>query len=442
MKTCSRRAFAKNCAALAIGTPLTAINASTTSEKSAKYRWEMDISQYSTMLLPREHGQLTSTSQPIRRRYPSRDHCMQMAAFFNKESAVLVIGNDETAGVSDWTIFPSKKKIVIDFYGKAPEVITKVTAPNLESVAQLYRSWAYQQSWVRDRQRKTARLNFMTVAASSSISVDQSHLRDVLKYVDPPLGVWFTLWRKSPFDVMYPDYTPRENVPFRQFLYQIKNMGSIAFPYINGFTWDKNNTAFRNSGERVSIRDPDANSHFYKSDMQHLIYACPYVKEWRDKIVSTRNNLVDIKGDLCEGVYLDMLAASQPILCWSRDHGHAPGDPYSWVQGVRNILRATSGHIFVEGCAEVYLDLIDYPLMHLHTDKSDSVPFWQLVYGDQIPGWGWRLPHSVKLEDFSKLLPKFSAFGTAAFGSPWMTTEHERELMKRQFHKTATRHKI
>lgn len=392
---------------------------------------EFDISQFDRMLLPREHGQL-SKIKPLTRRYPSRDHCMQMAAFFNNKKGLLIIANDPEGGVADWQI-RADAVLKIHFYERIPDIIVMGVEPTLEAAAAAYKSWASEQFWIKGRKRSAPKLDFVSVASSSSMAVESTHLNRIFSSVEGTKGVWFTLWRSSPFDRNYPDYTAKEPYAFARQLAYITNRGGIAFPYINGLLWDQNLNLFRDTGNKIAIRNDYQHIIPYNTTtLDFLQYACPFSEPWQTQIVSARNSLKDSSDRLTGGVYLDMLAAAPPIVCWSSDHGHKPGDASCWRTGIRQLLKKINGLIMIEGCAEVYLDLFDYPLMHLHTLETDIVPLWSLVYGEQVQSLGWRLPIGVNSEQFKKILDKSQAMGLGGFASPWLTTEPEAELVKRK----------
>ncbi|MBI3560681.1 MAG: hypothetical protein HY080_03045 [Gammaproteobacteria bacterium] len=355
---------------------------------------------------------------------------MQMAAFFNNNEGVLVIANDMNGGISDWELIPGVL-LRIRFYGNLPEVQVYKIEPTIAAAAEKYRLWAANQFWVRDRKRNAPRLNFISVASSSSLLLEKKHLDNIVNMVQGPLGVWFTQWREHPFDRMYPDYKPKEPIEFQHFLADLLKRDILALPYINSLLWDENQSVFHDSDMQSALRTNENTMVKYNKKLNFLYYACPFSKEWQDCILNARNSLMDSNYVLSSGVYLDMLAASAPMQCWAYDHGHEPGDGNAWIHGLRNLLKQTAGRIMVEGCAEVYLDLIDYALMDLYTPQLDSVPLWSLVYGDLVQPVGWRLPSGIDAVQFNNIVKRAKTYGVLAFASPWMTSEAESDLLVR-----------
>ena len=85
------------------------------------------------------------------------------------------------------------------------------------------------------------------------------------------------------------------------------------------------------------------------------------------------------------GIYWDQLPCSSPRICWSSEHGHAPGDPTAWVRGYRTMLknlRAKYPQMALDGedHSEVYNDLLD-GYMTWRSTEPNHIPMFQSVYG-------------------------------------------------------------
>jgi hypothetical protein len=355
---------------------------------------------------------------------------MQMAAFFSARRGLLVITKDSRGGVADWEVTPGEQ-LKIHFYGDVPEVETVSIEPSLEAAAAGYRQWARKQYWVADRHRTTRNLSFISQASLSSLALERAHFEQVRSVAGSPAGMWLTQWRRYPFDRMYPDYGAREPEQLASTLTALRTSGALAFPYVNGLLWDRGLVSFQETSARAALRTRTLDTAPYSSELNFLRYACPHTAAWQDCILRARTAITDSAGQASGGIYLDMLAATEPLLCWASDHGHPPGDPYAWQRGIRALLRGTAGAIIVEGSAEVYLDRVDYMLMHLYTDQSDTVPLWTTVYGDQAAAVGWRLPVGVTTTQLQAILRRAREFKVGGFATPWMTTEPERDLFDR-----------
>lgn len=390
--------------------------------------FEVGLTGFDRALLPREHGQLTARLEPIRRRYPSREHCMQMAAFFGAAGGLLVYVNDPTTPPSDWTI-RLNDRLRIEFQHRRPEVVVRKIEPTLAVAAASYREWAASQPWVTRRERCPKDLSLISVASNPQLDGQRRHLADLFSLVPKPVGAWFTQWRRFPFDELYPDYRPRDPASFARLLADMRQLECMTFPYVNALLWDDRLEEFAGTARDVALRDQAGKTVPYNVKRSYLRYACPHSIAWQEVIADARKAIRDDRGIESEGIYLDMLIAMPPMPCWSRDHGHEPGDRSAWVSGVRQLLAKVPGVVMSEGCAEPYLDHVDYALMHLYTQDPESVPLWSLVYGDIINAVGWRLPGPVTAARFSAELAEARRFGIHGLASPWMTELPESALL-------------
>jgi hypothetical protein len=390
--------------------------------------FEISLAGFEKALLPREHGQLTSSFLPVRRRYPSREHCMQMAAFFGPDGGLLVYVNDSSTPPSEWTVSLGNR-LQIEFFGNRPEVVVKRIEPTVTAAAAGYREWAIKQPWVTERLRGRRDLNLISVASNPNINMQRRHLEDLFGLVPRPVGAWFTQWRRFPFDAMYPDYAAGDPVGFARLLTDLRHSGCTTFPYMNALLWDARLAAFARDGSDIAVIDRSGEQVQYNSKLNYLRYACPFSAKWQRVLTAARNAIRDSEGIESEGVYLDMLLAVPPIACWSARHGHEPGDTSAWLVGVKELLRNMPGVIMTEGCAEPFLAQVDHVLMHLYTQDGESVPLWSQVYGDIISPVGWRIPDQPTGAIFSAELAKAKAFGNRTMASPWMTPLPESSLL-------------
>lgn len=402
---------------------------------------EMDISKYTHMILPREHGQLASTDQSIFRRYPSREQSMQMIAFFNNKQGLLVIANDLSGAISDWKV--DKGKFTLFFYHRTQrlsDVIILPIEPTLDSIAAAYKNWAMKQPWLATRKRSSENLRFISVASHSSIEQERLHHDKIMRHITGKSAVWLTQWRKHPFDRQYPDYQPKQPNALADWLRDLRRQNITALPYMNALLWDINNRDFRHLGDQIALIDKKSAAVSYNDKLDFLKYACVGCSQWIDALIHARENILDSEGQISSGVYLDMLGASVPLLCFSKHHDHEPGDPRIWQRGLTKLLQDTRGKIMIEGCAEVYLNQTDYALMHLYTDREDMVPLWQKVYGDIVQPVGWKIPDSLSAESVNEIITRINKFNGYSLGSPWMTSVPENKInyslfLARQFDK-------
>ena len=398
---------------------------------------EFSIAKYDRALLPRGHGQLMTMAGTFTRRYPSRDHCMQMMSFFSTSSGLVIHTKDSTGSLSDWEVIPGNK-LRIHFYGPEPEIEMQVIPPTVEAAALVYKKWALRQPWAQQTRQRAPDYGVIATAPNPNLAQQAISLETLSKRFPSPMAAWITNWRKYPFDNAFPNYEPNSRQNFSKLLSNLKHARCDAFPYINALLWDERLAEFQ-LGESVAVQSRFLSYRPYSQTAPWLLYACPASEEWQRVIVETRESLRDAEDYLSSGIYLDMLVAAGPFLCFSKDHAHRPGDPLAWQQGVRKILSMMKGSIMSEGNAEIYLNQVDLLLMHLFTEQRDTVPLWNLVYGDLSRVVGWRMPNSVTPITVGNEIDRAVSFGASCYGSPWMTHAIQEALLTPGFRELATR---
>jgi hypothetical protein len=356
---------------------------------------------------------------------------MQMAAFFSESAGLFVQTKDPNGSLSDWEILPGEA-LRLHFYGPEPEIETKAIAPTIEAAAEPYKRWATQQSWAAPNKRASLGLSLIAVASNPTLERQLASIRLLAEKFPTPIGAWLTQWRRYAFDTMYPDYEPSDSKAFADLLSNLKRLRCITFPYMNALLMDERLKSF-GLRESVALRARDGSLVHYSKKLPWLVYACPAAQIWQDTILGSRRSLKDAEGVLSSGIYLDMLVAAGPFLCFASNHGHEPGDPLAWQQGVMKILRSTEGVIMSEGNAEIYANQVDALLMHLYTDRPDTVPLWKLVYGDLTASVGWYMPSSPSPEQLEVELARAKRFGVSCHGSPWMTHVVQEALLTPSF---------
>ena len=271
-------------------------------------------------------------------------------------------------------------------------------------------------------------VSYIAMAASDDISQMRKITPLILDRYPSPTACWITKYRRYPFDKMYPDYEPREPQVTRRFLSELHERSCVPLPHINGCVIDE---GMLEKDNRTSlIIDSAGKNTSYNKKMSYLKYACPSTTYWPSTILGARKSLVDTNGSSSAGVYYDMVAATEPHLCYATNHNHKPADARAWVSSFRSLLTDTPGVIMTEGNAEVYIDLIDVFLMHFHTEKNNIVPLWKYVYGDISNAAGWRIELGGTPDEFSESLAKAKKFGASYYGSPWMKSRLQTDLRK------------
>jgi hypothetical protein len=189
------------------------------------------------------------------------------------------------------------------------------------------------------------------------------------------------------FDSHYPNYFPaRDN--FENTVKALQQINVYTIPYINGRLFDKSLEAWASDPSVKASAVVSENGEFadenYGNDV-HFAAICPATDWWMVTMSEVCKRLVDSG---VSGVYLDQLAAGDPVPCFNEMHEHAPGGGSSWTPGTNKILdsvRMTIGDdklIITESNVEQLIGSVDTFLTLVAYDNLDSlVPAFQYIYG-------------------------------------------------------------
>lgn len=215
-------------------------------------------------------------------------------------------------------------------------------------------------------------------------------LQMMLKYGNNS-GIHWYHWHHYPFDTRYPDYFPTKPEVPGEFA-EASAMGAHILPYINGRIWDPLSQAFQDydgANNCCTRRDGTFYEEVYYSQVPHYV-ACPASEGWQ---AVQKSVIHQIANDLhTEGVYIDQVACAAPFACYSRSHGHAPGEGSWWVDSYRDLYMTARkeslkpGQILMtEECAEPYIDIFDL-MLPVNTDRRGTnipIPLFPIIYGDR-----------------------------------------------------------
>ena len=388
------------------------------SDPSDKKDVTIDLSAYSKALLPMEHGRLVDLKGYYGSyRYPSRDQSMQFMAFFNGVGGLYVQTMDENANLTDWTI--KDNLLTISFIGEPVEVVTQKIGKHWHEAAEIYREWAKSQWWCKSKGANG--FDFITTASYSSDSYNKRNLDIARSRGLHKLGGWLTQWRRFDFDKMYPDYFPRSYSEFKGTVDWARTNDITLFPFYNGVLVDYRFNLDLSPMAIVSLKPAKKTEHSY--------YACTS-SEWKDYLIDKISGLDKLVGEPLGGAYIDLVAATKPRVCFSEHHNQEKGSASAWVAGNRALFNKLDKYVIAEGNAEVYLDVVDGFLMHLHTGRHDIVPLWKAVYGDKSNSYGWDMRSVKSKKSFLEQQGLIQTFGVKAWGSPWMTHRAEEKFLK------------
>ena len=122
---------------------------------------------------------------------------------------------------------------------------------------------------------------------------------------------------------------------------------------------------------------------------------CLDVASNKTRLATERAGLVDDNGSLTE-VYIDVINARQPTICYNPNHDHDPGDCRQWIDNSQELMTTLrgKGRSIVEGFSEQGLGLANGYLRLSGTgeDKLTTlIPMITRIYGRLTTIIGWKM---------------------------------------------------
>ena len=282
-------------------------------------------------------------------------------------------------------------------------------------VAGIYRAWALKQKWimgkVEDRpdipewsrhMSMWVRLNVPEICKDPK--AEMRRMSDtVLKFREVfgrDFAAHLYTWHDHPFDILYPDYTPRPGA--KEFIKNLQAGGIKVMPYINGRLFDLDTPDWIKDGARRFATKEAAPkvdgcaeklfTEVYGSNTQMAVM-CPATKYWQDKVAGIVARLVKDLG--VDAVYIDQLPAAWSEVCSDRTHGHPLRGGGWWIEGYTRMMDEVQrrlhqpgmkqGILLTSECnADPYLGMFGNFLM-LHSVRNFVVPMFTAIYGGYAP---------------------------------------------------------
>jgi hypothetical protein len=229
-------------------------------------------------------------------------------------------------------------------------------------------------AWYRD--------NCLWLAGSPGQGTAFEYLRD---YFELPYAIWFCRWQKvdpgeDPFLVVH------ENA--KEPIARLRAKDIYLQPYLNSrlYGYVEENKFYIDRLQSKAVQENASrqqNGALYLENYgENFAVMCPATKLWQEELVRMAK-VVD-EGNL-NGCYFDQLPCSSPRLCFAKNHGHAPGDPCSWSEGYRAMLRTLRKNhpslgLDGEDNNEIYANTLD-GYMSWRFTQANHVALFQSVYG-------------------------------------------------------------
>ncbi len=227
-------------------------------------------------------------------------------------------------------------------------------------------------------------------------------VEEFAKFAGVPVGVHWYNWHQIPFDNDYPHYFPTKD-GFAEAVAALREKNVYVMPYINGRLWDTRDrglddfeftTVARPAAAKDEKGEPYIETYGSKETDQssvRLAVMCPATDLWKERQKAIVLRLM--KECHVAGVYMDQIAAAQPVLCFDASHGHPLGGGHWWTANYWDMLQRIrkdmpADRMLTTECnAEPYIRWFDGYLTW-HWQYDGQVPAFPAVYGGSIQMFG------------------------------------------------------
>ena len=194
------------------------------------------------------------------------------------------------------------------------------------------------------------------------------------------------------FDSHYPDYFPARD-GFTKAVSELASDGVYTVPYINGRIYDQGAQGW-NEGDVQESACRRKSGGFVTEDYGNGVkfaVMCPTTVVWQDTIRHVSAEVLATTRHV-GGIYIDQIAAADPVHCHNKNHSHVPGGGSSWTSGYNQMLagvRTAVGQdrlILTESNVEQLIGSVDtfLTLVGYEGDLDEVVPAFQYVYPNGV----------------------------------------------------------
>jgi hypothetical protein len=236
----------------------------------------------------------------------------------------------------------------------------------------------------------------------ATISETVARLQTLRDFLGIPLGFHWYCWHQIPFDNDYPHYFPALD-GFAEGVRRMQESGVRVMPYINARLWDTRDRGledwqFTSLALPAATKDEQGQpiTETYGSKEAdgspvRLAVMCPTTAFWQDTVKGLVLRLLGEFG--VDAVYMDQIAAAEPVLCQDSSHRHPLGGGAWWGAGYRRMLKAIrqampAGRALTTECnSEAFASEFDGYLTW-HWQQNSMVPVFPAIYGGAIQMFG------------------------------------------------------
>ena len=403
----------------------------------------LSVGQQGLMAVPFGTGWLTGDpvmGDGFGGKYPSALCSMQFMSLFENGSCLYLATHDPHAYVKDLALTSVKDRRRGLTYGLTqypenmgmpgrgyeqpyPCLIGAIDGDWVDA-AKLYRHWVLAESdWMKGKPSIAKRQDYpdwfkrlpLWFGFHGMTDVNMASSRALVKYMDVPMAVHLYHWHAIQFDTQYPDFWPPYDVTFK-YSQELRALGVKVMPYLNCRLIDQKSASWKNdaAAKYAALTEPGHKTfdEICSADQKVQLSAiCPATTYWQEKYLPLTRRLRD---DLnVDGIYLDQVAASAPVLCFEPAHGHPLGGGCHWVGGYAKMIanmRAeaakTGKFVFLttESAAEPY----DFDIFLRCNEGAPFLsPIWMTVYSGYRASFGFYFYADVPEEWVPKLAMQY-----------------------------------
>ncbi len=283
--------------------------------------------------------------------------------------------------------------------------------------AQIYRSWALEQSWYTDRlpeQEKLRRISMWVWNRGTAEEVIPPAER-LQQDAGVPVALDWYWWHSNPYDTDYPEFWPPRagEEAFREAIARLNSQDIFVQVYTNGMTWDIDAPSYENDhgiGSLQVNRDGTPTAMMFNPYTRHrLAIMCGEAEEYHQKMIALSGKIASCG---LPGLYLDMIGSYALAPCCNALHKHVKGGGsyqkdgyYRYVTAIRknhpDLLLSTE-------YASEMMDLFESVIMLdssiercYGSAEMEAVPAYMAVYhGDGVTVFGsYAIPDGIPAWD-------------------------------------------
>jgi len=340
--------------------------------------------------------------------YPSYDWAMPFLSLDHGNSSLYLGAHDPQVWAKSYLVLPGEKLFLTTYAENMAEtgsgfpghfpVLFGVHQGGWLAACKRYRAWVLNQAWFPGplsertdvpQSIKDTALWVREVWAWDNPETDPHKLNepllDAMAYYGVPMGAHWYLWHHNIFDKDYPFFFPARP-GFEARVEELVDAGLLVMPYINTVIADYDHPEYPKLAP-AATKDQTGAPYFLPLgvfESGRMTNICPSTEIWQDTIAGLVDRLTGECG--VNAVYLDLLSASPPDLCFDRAHGHPLGGGGWWWQGTQAMLKKVK-KIAIERGAALTTESIADPYMNgaegyltWAPPRAHEVPLMPAVY--------------------------------------------------------------